>query len=466
MGGVLCYTSGGVSSASPISYLGSKTVTSVLEDNAGNIWLTTYRDGLYFLSAHPNLTYKTPAIFSSTNTKEIELVSNPIITKNQPFTASNLDFRVISTDTLRYDTIPPSIYISGLKIMGRDTLVMDQYELAYDQNFIKINYVGFAYNNPEALQYKYKLVGINKNWVYTNSTFADYTTLPPGDYRFVVKAMNKNGYWSEVPAVIRVIINKPYWKMWWFMAVTTSLGGLALSLIVFLWVRRVKKREEVKTEINKKIGDMELKALRAQMNPHFIFNIMSSIQHYITNNNTEAALKYLSKFAKLMRSIMDNSRQSVILIKDELSALELYLELESMRFKNKFTYEINVDESVDVNYDEIPAMLIQPYVENAILHGIGNKEGKGHLSISLAKQNEMVVCKVEDDGIGRKKAMSIRDGKKSTHKSMGMEITRERLELLNITRDSNLSVNVMDLEDDNGVSTGTRVEIAVPADLN
>lgn len=212
------------------------------------------------------------------------------------------------------------------------------------------------------------------------------------------------------------------------------------------------------------MGDMELKALRAQMNPHFIFNTMSSIQHYITNNDSQAALKYLSKFAKLMRSIMDNSKQPVILVKEELDALKLYLELESMRFKNKFTYTIHVDESVDINYDEIPAMLIQPYVENAILHGIGNKEGKGHLHIVLKKQNGMIICEIEDDGVGRKKAMEMSGKKKSTHKSMGMEITRERLEILNLTNESNLSVNITDLVDNAGSPAGTRVEIFVPTD--
>jgi LytS/YehU family sensor histidine kinase len=168
----------------------------------------------------------------------------------------------------------------------------------------------------------------------------------------------------------------------------------------------------------------------------------------------------LTKFARLMRVIMDNSSKPLIPIKDELQALELYLELESVRCTGKFSYTVNISSEIDIDYDQIPSMLIQPYVENAIWHGLMLREEGGHLLISLSIEGSLIKCIIEDNGIGRRRSAEL---KKSNHKSLGMSITKERLEILNSLHGSQLSVEIVDLVNDAGEAAGTRVVIYIPA---
>ena len=211
------------------------------------------------------------------------------------------------------------------------------------------------------------------------------------------------------------------------------------------------------------MSKVELKALRSQMNPHFVFNSLNSIQHYIFNSKSDEAVKYLNKFAKLMRVILNNSDKPTVAIEDDLEALKLYLELEQMRFEDKFDYRIEIEGNVDLDYDIMPPMLLQPYVENAILHGLTPKKEKGLLVIGIRMEGQFIVCTITDNGIGRKKAAEIkRTMPGSKHKSMGMKITEERLRILNDISLSQHSVKITDLEDDEGKAAGTRVEIYVP----
>jgi sensor histidine kinase YesM len=208
---------------------------------------------------------------------------------------------------------------------------------------------------------------------------------------------------------------------------------------------------------------IELKALRAQMNPHFIFNSLNAIQHYIFNTRGDEAVKYLNKFARLVRIILNNSDKPTVSVGEDLEALKLYLELEQMRFEGKFEYIIETDDTVDPDYDIMPPLLMQPYVENAILHGLNPMPGKGFLSIKLRATNNFLICTIEDNGIGRVRSSEIRRTMPvNRHRSMGMKITEDRLRILNEINNSRLSVLVTDLENENGEPTGTRVELFVP----
>ena len=235
--------------------------------------------------------------------------------------------------------------------------------------------------------------------------------------------------------------------------------GLIL-LIAFLLYNRYQLKQKSKFEM--KAIQMELKALRAQINPHFTFNIMTSIQHYILDNQPDAAQKYLGKFARLVRSVLDNSETPLVTIEEDLKALDLYVELDTLRFENNFDYKKIIDEEIDVGFDRIPAMLLQPHVENAIWHGLQHKEGKGKITVELKRQEDMLLCSIEDNGVGRKKAQELQSANKTKHKSMGMFISRERLRIINSKSKSNLNVNVHDLEDANGNALGTRVELFAP----
>ena len=286
--------------------------------------------------------------------------------------------------------------------------------------------------------------------------------LPPGNYLFSVEAMSKSGIWSAEPAQMQIEILPHFYQTFWFQFVVGLLIVIIGVTILWLYSRSIRSKEREKSEISKRIANLELMALRAQMNPHFIFNTLSSIQHFISGNNSEEALKYLSKFAKLMRVILDNSKKKFISISDEIKAISLYLDLEKLRFKDKFEYEIVIDPSIDPEYDEMPSMLVQPYLENAVLHGIAHKQEKGQIIINLFEENEFLVCCVEDNGVGRKKATEIRSTQTKYHKSQGMSITEDRLQIINKVNDSDLSVSIEDIYPDKEGETGTRVKIYVP----
>ncbi len=244
-----------------------------------------------------------------------------------------------------------------------------------------------------------------------------------------------------------------------------SVGGIALlAVFTILLINRAryKARQRIQ-DMNHTISELNQTNLRQQMNPHFIFNTLNSIQYYVFQNDKIASNNYMTKFASLIRKTLENSRHTHIPIKEELDALHLYLELEELRFKEKFDWTIRVDDEIDTLAYKIPTMLIQPYVENAITHGLMNKEqGKGYLQVELQLQNDRILCTVEDNGIGRAKAYEIKRGKNGNHLSLGTNITESRLKLVNEIYGTKMAVLYTDLTDENGDPAGTKVEITIP----
>lgn len=236
-----------------------------------------------------------------------------------------------------------------------------------------------------------------------------------------------------------------------------TLGGI----FVFIFYKRKKdaRIKQQEAELKSEITEVEMKALRAQMNPHFIFNSLNSIGDYIMKNNIAEADTYLAKFAKLMRLILENSEWKEVPLRDDLKALELYMQLESMRLKNKFNHTVSVDPAIDIANTMVPPLLLQPFVENSIWHGIANKPGNGTIRVSISRENDNLLCAVEDDGIGRK------DPKDNTpavneKKSLGMKITSSRIQLLNRARNANATLHIIDQQ------PGTRVELRIPIELH
>ncbi len=222
---------------------------------------------------------------------------------------------------------------------------------------------------------------------------------------------------------------------------------------------KLKLQHQEIIETNKLMAEYKLMALRSVMNPHFLFNSLNSIQYFIAKNEREQALNYLSLFSKLIREVLNSSVNATIPIAKELKILKYYLELESLRFDHKFEVVFDIPETLDTENIEIPSLLIQPYVENAVIHGLYNKESSGKLSISLLNNDKLLKCIIEDDGIGREEALRIKKQNPILHKSVGMMVTKERLDIINKT--NNVSVNVHDLCDEAGKPEGTRVEIFI-----
>ncbi len=221
--------------------------------------------------------------------------------------------------------------------------------------------------------------------------------------------------------------------------------------------QQLQKHHEKLLDLNRQISDYKIMALRSIMNPHFIFNSLNSIQYFIGKNEKKMAINYLSLFSKLIRNVLNSSIHQKITLETELEILNYYIELERIRFDNKFEFILSVDENLETEYIEVPSLILQPYVENAIIHGLTNKDGSGLLKVELSQKDNFLLCFIEDDGIGRKEAIRIKEKRSKMHQSVGMSVTQQRLEIINQT--NNVAVNIIDLEDRQGNPTGTKVEI-------
>jgi LytS/YehU family sensor histidine kinase len=301
--------------------------------------------------------------------------------------------------------------------------------------------------------------GIQNEWKETRKTEKMFTTLPPGEYTFQVLAKNENGIWSEETAKTSFNIKKPYWKTWWFISVITAVCILVFYLIFHFRFKLVRRKKQLIQDIN----NYKQIVLRQQMNPHFLFNTLNSIQYYLLDNDTHSSLAYLSKFARLMRKILDNSQQTYISIQDEVNTLKLYLDLEQIRLDNSFRYGINVDDSLNLEENKIPSLLLQPYVENSIHHGLRYKENSdGYIEININKQKEHIKFTIKDNGIGRKKAEEINKRKSREKTPLGSKITEDRIKTLNALYHENILINYEDIKSQNNTIQGTKVEIFIP----
>jgi ligand-binding sensor domain-containing protein len=339
--------------------------------------------------------------------------------------------------------------------------------LSYDKNNISFDFIAIDYNNPHTLKYTWKLDGYDEKWsALTENNFASYTNLPSGDYILKVKALNQNGVYSN-ELIYTFKITPPFYKTWWFVLLTILSGLLTISLFIKERIAKIKREEASKTENYKRLAEVELKAMRAQMNPHFMFNTLNSIQEIVLNKDDKTARIYLADFALMMRMILENSTQKAISLEKELEFITLYLNLEQLRFENKFKVTVTIPESLNSNSIKVPPMLIQPYIENAIIHGLMHKIEDGILNVSFEVETiegkEFLKCTVYDNGVGRKKSAEFSAWKERKHQSMATEITNERLQLLNnINEIKGYNATITDLENDKSEPLGTRVEIYIP----
>jgi len=384
-------------------------------------------------------------------------------------------FNLFHPDSVKKSDFIPPLMLKGITIFDQPLELDSSYSdlkslrLAYKQNSFSFEFVALNYNHPEKNQYACQLIPFDKKMVQLGTNrVVSYTNVPPGKYTLKIIGSNNDGVWNEAGYKLGLIITPPFWATWWFRAIAIVLLSSAIFVLFKMRENRIRKEQAHQTAINKQIAEIQMTALRAQMNPHFIFNSLNSIQHFITTRAKEEAVSYLSRFSKLIRKILENSRENTVSISNELQLLELYIQLEQLRFGNKFDYHFAVDEKIDVENTEIPPLLIQPYVENAILHGLVNKDGRGDLWFSVEKSDGMLICKIEDNGIGRARSQEIEQKKISRHKSLGIKVTDERISTLSTLLDYKMEVLIEDLfeisQDSNGARqpAGTRVTIFVP----
>ena len=359
---------------------------------------------------------------------------------------------VIIPDTLKVKREPPLLLFTNIKIEEKDTSIQAFYELDYFQNDLEIKFDGIAFRHAEDVEYAYRMEGVDEDWRYSQVEVAQYPAMAPGDYLFKVKTRTVNSDWSAEKS-IRFQIARPFWRSLWFYTLMFLLAGGIGAFITTSNVRRANRRIAAERELKAS----QLTALRAQMNPHFVFNALNSIQEFILTSNSRYANRYLSQFARLMRNVLNFSDKGQISLKKEIETLQLYLSLESLRFGDQFTYHFEVDEGIEPESCQIPPMLLQPFVENAIKHGLMHKNGSKNLYLRFYPQDNYLICEIEDDGIGRARSSEIRKRNPNLYPSKAISLTKERLQLLSAVTSYTLEVKVHDLKDKLENPTGTRV---------
>ena len=327
---------------------------------------------------------------------------------------------------------------------------------------IEFEYVGISFKSEGDILYKYRLIGLDTTWKTTHLTDIDFSYLPYGNYHFELMAINKFGIQSRIINVPFLVKKKLHEETYFRL----SLLLLLILLISFLNHIRAKRNKKIYTKKNenaRKIMELEQEALKAQMNPHFIFNCLNAIQHYIIEKDVMSANKFISSFAGLIRQALDNSGRKNISLEEEIIFLKSYIEIEQNRFEDKFYYSIKVEEQLDITSLQIPPMLIQPFVENAINHGLLNKKNeKGNLVIDFSKLDDMLKIIISDNGIGRVAAKSFSSYKELLHVSKGIQLTQSRINKLNDSENNKIRMTIEDKYDTIGNSTGTQVELFIP----
>lgn len=272
--------------------------------------------------------------------------------------------------------------------------------------------------------------------------------------------MIKAGFWG-----IEAEKDKTWWKdfqeeyFFNLFPVMLSICGWVLIYFLFHYVRRIRREEQLKSQYNMQLFELEAKVLRSQMNPHFIFNCLNSIKSLIQENEKEKSVNYLTTFSKLIRTLFNNADKKEITLYDELETCKLYLQLEAMRFDSKFSYSTEIDDSIDLKSIFVPALLIQPFIENAIWHGIMPKENTGFISLKIRQNESAIEITIEDDGIGRDASMQNKAKKNIGHQSKGINLTQSRIELDNLLQKRQIRFLITDKTDAEGKASGTAVRI-------
>lgn len=339
--------------------------------------------------------------------------------------------------------------------LNNDKLYFPKEHIKIDPSYsyLTINFVLLNYKSHGNIHYKYKIAGIHDDWVYTQNRKVQFTVLPSnGNYLFEVMAQDETGNWSA-PHQLHMEFLIPFYRTWWF--ITLSI----LSFLLIFWgiLRAFYKRKLNMQSLRTELLQLEGKALQSQMNPHFVFNALNSIQSFITTGDTLNSEIYLAKFSGLLRKTLNYSRHNTIELSKELESLHMYIELEKMRFGDKLSYQVIVDDTVETDLIKILPMLIQPFVENAIIHGISPKKGSGNISLSFSikeQDDDNLYVVITDNGVGRKKK------KNSGHKSLGTNIVKKRLSIVS----SKIKERILytDLQNEEGQAIGTKVELIIP----
>jgi ligand-binding sensor domain-containing protein len=426
-------------------------------DDKGNIWAATNKGIIFLKKTHEK--YIPYPITRSDGIQSDEV--NQVIYFNNLiwYTTNNGVYRFKPSDILS-KSVEPKVEIESFFVNSKEHTFNNYFTLPYNLNNIEVKATCLSYLPGSLPLISFRLIGYDTSWKFLEiENSINYTNLPEGNYILEIKGLNNKNIASRITKKIKFEIKPPFWKAWWFILTEIIAAALALYGLVLTYVKNIQAKEKEKNKINQLLAEYQMTALRAQINPHFIFNCISSIQVLILKKKIDKAYDYLQKFSKLLRLVLENSKRNLTSLREEIEVVSLYVELEQMRFESSFKFIRSIHPLIDTSKIIVPYMLLQPLVENAIWHGLMHSD-KNEKSISLiiTSENNKLIIEILDNGIGRKKSNEYKTGIKT---SLGENITTERLNLFTIEKQEKASIQITDLFE-NDKPTGTLVKLIIP----
>ena len=436
----------------------------ILKSYKNNLWLVT-DVGIQKLNTETNEFH---TLLNSDGVPTTN-ISDVFINEKELIVTSNRGLLTLNKEHVFKKLTIPEVYLSSIEIDGKDVNIQKEYTLSKDKNNISFSFFSNGFNIAKNTIYEYTVKRVNNigKWqkIPMSSYSVNFNSLSSGNYIFQIRARNNKDLDYSYSNEIKLIILAPIWERTWFLA---SSALMVLFLLLFIMHKYTSNKEKKQIEQfnnlkkEKQLISASLENLRSQMNPHFIFNALTSIQEYILLNKSDQASEYLVKFSRLIRMYLEHSKQETINISNEIEALDLYLDLEQERFKD-LQVNLVVDEELKKASYGVPSIFIQPYIENSIKHGLLHKIGKKILDVSIVKKHNNIICIIEDNGIGRQAANIIRKQRDKSHKSFATSANNQRLNLINKSRKLPIVLEIIDLTLNN-VASGTKIIITVPVE--
>jgi ligand-binding sensor domain-containing protein len=456
--------------------LQSNKIVSLTNDRQNRLWITTYA-GLDILQKNKGGTWE---VFNYAKAEDLAITDidyEKLVRdiKGNIWLSSPDQLIKFNPDNIRLSKETPRIIIEKISLAFKETdwskltdSLYSYYQLPrnpvlnYSQNTLGIffNAIDLSTSNASP-EYSYKLLPLDTSWSIPSKTKSvSFAQLPAGKYQFIVRAKERASGWSK-PAVFGFTIKPPFWGRWWFRILIIAFAAVIIISIFRARIRKIRQD----AFIGNQLKELEMKALKAQMNPHFIYNALNSIQALVANDKKDEGIYYIGSFSRLLRQVLDNSENSVISLDKELETIGLYIQLESLRLDMPLRYEKSIPETIVTEFEKIPPLILQPFVENALWHGLSRKEGEKEIKITVSLNEDWLICDITDNGIGRKKAGEFKNGSTFIHQSRGIEITRKRL--IDFNEDELVTpIEFFDLHDDNANPAGTQVTVRIKRKFN
>jgi hypothetical protein len=392
----------------------------------------------------------------------IQQIKDIVLWQNKLVISTN-EALLLQDFSLQSQASLPQLIINSFTVNNIPFTTSAANELSYNQNNIEIKYSILYFKNDFKFPLYYKINNNDWELAPAESRILKLSSLSPENYTVSFRLGDKYQNNNSIQT-IQFNIKNPWWKQWWFVTIyILAILGVAFAYYKYQTKKLIKRNELLaeKNELEKSLNNSILTSIKAQMNPHFFYNALNAIQSFIITNDKKSATAYLSKFSKLTRMVLEMSEKKYVSLNDELVVLSIYVEIEKLRFDNNLTFNLNIANDLNINFIKIPSMIIQPYVENAIRHGLLHKKGERTLTITFEKKDGNLQIIIDDNGIGRKQSAEINKIKKEKYQSFSTKANQTRIELLNKGSNNKMGVEFIDKVDEENNATGTTVIITI-----